>query len=282
MVAMLIGSRALEYWSTDFKCRDDADWDVICDETTAKLFEGRVDIHDINKINNRDIAVNYTTPYKIVYVQDVPMNLCNPLGLYILKRSHAWRERDFDKTITHLHTLLSSARLFMNAEDSRLLEERIKLTKAELGHRAPSLNKTNAAFFDDPVTKVYEHDWLHELAAYTDSPMYTKMKRNAEMAWCEKDMWEAFSLKEKLDCTAEEVYVIACERFQIPTNWDGRYKRSYMAALKKVCTTLTSGWFRDFAIDNYPQLVEKFDVNKFEDIKQKIEKGINDGSVRYN
>jgi hypothetical protein len=37
-----------------------------------------------------------------------------------------------------------------------------------------------------------------------------------------------------------------------------------------VCTTLCSGWFRDYAIDNYPQLVSVFNKQKFDKVLEKI------------
>ena len=49
----------------------------------------------------------------------------------------------------------------------------------------------------------------------------------------------------------------------------------YMKALKKVCTTLTSGWFRDFAIDHYPSVVRNFNKEKFNIVKAILEKEMN-------
>ena len=39
-------------------------------------------------------------------------------------------------------------------------------------------------------------------------------------------------------------------------------------ALEKVCTTLTSGWFRDFAIDNYPEIFNLCDTIKIDNIRK--------------
>ena len=119
-------------------------------------------------------------------------------------------------------------------------------------------------FFDDPVEKVYDHDFLHELYAYEDRPMFEKLKHKGEegQAWCAKDLWQQLSQLQKLQCVAEESYVIATERFMVPNGWNYPTKKAFYFALKKVCTTLTSGWFRDFAIDNFPQVFELFDASK--------------------
>src|SRR3954471_14591001 len=47
--------------------------------------------------------------------------------------------------------------------------------------------------------------------------------------------------------------VIALERYLIPMISKNQ-ETSYHSALVRICTTLTKGWFRQFAIDNYPRL----------------------------
>src|SRR2546423_7816333 len=46
---------------------------------------------------------------------------------------------------------------------------------------------------------------------------------------------------------------IALERYLIPMVSKNQ-ETSYQSALVRICTTLTKGWFRRFAIDNYPRL----------------------------
>ena len=88
-----------------------------------------------------------------------------------------------------------------------------------------------------------------------------------DQAWCEKDLWEGgLSDLQKRQCVAEECYVIATERFIVPAGLDYPLKLAYLKALKKVCTTLCSGWFRDYAIDNYPFIVDLFDENKMKEV----------------
>ena len=47
--------------------------------------------------------------------------------------------------------------------------------------------------------------------------------------------------------------VIALERYLIPMISKNQ-ETSYLLALNRIYTSLTKGWFRQFAIDNYPQL----------------------------
>lgn len=103
--------------------------------------------------------------------------------------------------------------------------------------------------------------------------MYKKLKKPTQMeqAWCEKDLWLALSVEERNMCVAEECYVIATERFLVLNDWGYSSKRAYFNALQKVCTTLTSGWFRDWAIDHYPEVVYLYDSEKFNKVKGSID-----------
>ena len=159
------------------------------------------------------------------------------------------------------------------------MQKRARLTKEKYPQAHPDLSKTNGEFFDDAVAKDFDHDWIHELVAFGKRPMYEKLKHRSktDLAWCEKDLWDKLTHEEKLKCVAEEAHVIACERFLIPTDWTHNYWGAYMRAVKKVCTTLCSGWFRDFAIDNYPQIVDKFDMAKMRLVKLETQRYVSEG-----
>lgn len=264
---LLIGSRALAFWYPELTkfINDDTDWDIIGDP--VEVPEGvRVEWHKPLHLNNEDIAACNTTRDQI----NSPFGsiaICHPLGLKVIKRSHLWRDWNWDKHITQYYrTPLHTVRLW--DLDEGMLKERIKLTKEAYPQGNPSLNQTNEDFFDDSVKKVYDHDWLHELVAYPDKPMYTRLKHDYSKAWCEKDLWEQLTDDQKNLCVAEETHVIACERFCIPSGWKHNHNHAYYKALKKVCTTLTSGWFRDWAIDHFPQVWELRNKETFDRVKE--------------
>ena len=259
---MLIGSRAIAHWNPEFKVRSDSDWDIIgrSYENTFYRYElgipdeDRIEWHDPNHLNNKDMIFTFETGDRVI----------SPDGLAIIYRSHLHRDWNWDAHITKYHKfILPLLKNALHLSDPILLE-RIKLTKKAYPQGNPKLNQTNEMFFDDPVKKVYDHDFLHELYAYEDRPMFEKLKRpeQFDLAWCTKDLWDKLSQTQKLQCVAEETYVIATERFMVPNNWNYPTKKAFYFALKKVCTTLTSGWFRDFAIDNFPQVFEMFEASK--------------------
>lgn len=269
---MLIGSRAIAHWNPEFKIRSNSDWDIIGTpdgEEYFRMFLGipnsdRIEWHDPDHLNNKDM-----TGY-------VSNHIISTYGLAIIYRSHLHRDWNWDAHITKYHKfILPLLENDLHLTDPTLLE-RIKLTKKAYPQGNPKLNQTNEMFFDDPVEKVYDHDFLHELYAYGDRPMFEKLKHEGEegKAWCAKDLWEQLSHLQRLQCVAEESYVIATERFMVPNDWNYPTKKAYYYALKKVCTTLTSGWFRDFAIDNFPQVFELFDASKMYLVQAHLESNI--------
>lgn len=275
----LTGSRALSLVNPDFEVDEKADWDILCESEDVKYFKGfeRVDVHSYDELNNRSMVQAFSSQhYKNVVVGGQELLVMSLVGQTIMKRSHLWRAYNFDKHITMYHKYLLPLYKKEYCDDGFLashqlhLDYRIALTKKVYPQGNPSLKQTNKDFFDDAVKKLYDHDWLHELVAYDKRPMYENLKKTDSMndAWCEKDLWECLLYQDKIKCVAEETHVIAIERFMIPNNWNHPEKLSYFKALNKVCTTLTSGWFRDFAIDNFPVVLNMFNLGKFNKVKQ--------------
>ena len=291
---LLIGSRALSYWFPEMKIKDSADFDVICNKppelsgnnieyfvkkdsrvTTHISTEAKIEWHDRWLLNNSELG-SYTTDSAFIEIQGIRYHVVAPIGLAIIKRSHLWRDLKWNKHITHYHKYLKEFEQYYTDYDRSLLTERTAMTMQRYPQGNPNLMQSKEDFFDDAVEKLYDHDYLHELYAHYDKPLYTKLLRQADLAWCEESKWQMLSHEDKLKCIQEEVYVIATERYLVRNNWKYPAKRAYMQALQKVCTTLCSGWFRDYSIDYYPELVHAFDESKVQKIKLVLthEKGV--------
>jgi hypothetical protein len=268
MYTVLIGSRALNFWYPERKIKETTDWDVI----SSGSHEG-CEVHNPEHLNNKDMT-GYRSSNTVALPDGSIAYVMSPLGLAIIKRSHLWRDLSFQKHITDYHksdlaSILQENLRFDIVQND--LKNRTELTKKEYPQGHPSLMKSVDAFFDDAVTKKYDHDFLHELFAYYDKPLYTRLQDNPELAYCKENLWYTLSYEDKLKCVAEETYVIAFERFiEKSPRWSFPKKLAYLKSLDKVCTTLTSGWFRDFAIDNYPQIVGLFDEEKIRLVEFKI------------
>jgi len=301
---MLIGSRAFDYYTTIGKAKQGSDWDFICEELLFDKLrkenpEKKLERHALGHLNNEELYFLYqdiappVTTYNFGEILIAP-----PALLYILKRSHAWRVRSFDKTMhyLHFHKLYYSDDSFEGMEyladfyhkdkletwEVEVLNRRTKLTMEAYPQRTPSLNKSVEEFFDDPVKKIFVHDWLHSLYAYEDKPMFTRLQPDSTQAWCAKDLWQQLSATQRTQCVAEEAYVIATERFLVPNNWNYPAKRAYFNSVRKICTTLCSGWFRDWAIDHYKEVLDLFDIEgKIGGVHSKIREAELEGTAQY-
>lgn len=132
----------------------------------------------------------------------------------------------------------------------------------------PKLNQNKMGFFGETPYEVFFHDSLHEAVAHPHPPAYTLMQ-NGEV-WCSKQKWTLLSEDNRLRCVIEEAAILALERSVIPALFlPGRSYRgavwAYTTALEKICTTITSGWFRDYALENYRDVVDKMPdyIDKF-------------------
>lgn len=265
MKPVLIGSRALQFWQPSLTLKESTDFDVI----SESHIDG-CEFHDAEFLNNRHMSNMYTSFASIELPDGSEANVMSMLGLAIIKRSHLWRSLNFDRHITFFHKFGLADSLYTfrdNLTVQNHLAERINLTREAFPQGNPSLMQTKQDFFDDYVTKKYDHDYLHELVAFYEKPLYTRLLRNTELVWCEKEKWDTLSHSDKVKCVAEETFVIAIERFMIPNAWKFPSKLAYMKSLNKVCTTLCSGWFRDFAIDFYSEVMLKYDNQVFDAVK---------------
>jgi hypothetical protein len=273
----------MDYWNGKCIYERNTDWDFICNKEDLSYLRDvlagqKVEGHFPEHLNNKAIYDYYTDAYEGADITAVSDKLdgwghffiAPPMALYVFKRSHAWRRRGFEKVISHLHLGgLAKQRILMEEHDKHLLEERTKLTLEAYPQRNPKLNQTVKDFFDDPVKKVVEHDWIHELYAFEEKPMFTRLQPDSTRAWCAKDLWLGLTDLQRTQCVAEESYVIATERFLVHSY---RYpkKLAFFKALEKVCTTLCSGWFRDWAIDYYPDVINLYSESKVERVLERI------------
>lgn len=274
---MIIGSYALNlhrefYNKPSIKFND---IDIICKESDLKNFDkdltfepnstsikfGNYELHNYDFLNNSDIY-NYYKSLNIS-LENKEFIVCSMSGLYILKRSHLHRTKDFDKHITHFHKYIKP-QIKLNRDDNAILTTRTKMTKKFFNDRTPSLTKDNDDFFDDDVSnRHFIHDDIHEVVAFFDRPIYTELKFEGEenKAFCQKDLWLNLPEDKKIKCVQEEALVLSLERFIIPSimnnkNKEFPHKLAYLNAVKKICTTTCGGYFRDFAIDNYPRIID--------------------------
>lgn len=185
--------------------------------------------------------------------------------LFSIKKSHRFIPRQWEKHIRDYHLLKQLVDKDVLPE---VTKQRVKETPK---HKTPSLQKTKDEFFQDDVSNhVFVHDDIHLVMAHREKPMYEYIKISPERVTCDKNKFFALSFHDQMRCVLEEAYVIALERAIIPMLFEGKKLATAETAMQwslmRICTTLTGGWFREFAVENYPAIWAVWDrqyVQKF-------------------
>jgi hypothetical protein len=195
--------------------------------------------------------------------------------LYTLKMSHRFLKNSphFQKTMRHIRNMRHPK---VNAKiiSERFLERR-EIETYDYSH--PNLNVSKGEFFNSNFDYVYDHDSIHEAIKLLDRPAYTFYMASEESEVnCSKDKFFAQERTIQLLGVLEETYVLALERSQIPTEFSVDSRVSFMLALEKVCTSITSGWFRAFAWENYDLIAKMYD----EAYVDKFKHALNNGTIK--
>jgi|SRR5579859_1446935 len=189
--------------------------------------------------------------------------------LYSIKRGHRHSPRGFEKHVRDYNLLRG---IFSEDVFPKVTALRYKETAERERLRTPSLNKTTKDFFDDKVSnRTFIHDQIHEVMAHYDRPMFERIKIDPDKVACSREKFETcLTYPERIMCVQEEAYVIALERAMIPMLFEGEKLSkpldAYKWAVMRICTTLCSGWFREFALENYSEIMRYYNpgyVNKF-------------------
>jgi hypothetical protein len=186
--------------------------------------------------------------------------------LLALKLSHRYLKNSphFIKTMRDIQALRKKCSVdwdgirvsTIQGELANWLEKREEATYT---YKHPKLNQKKKNFFDtDGVMYTYDHDAIHELVAIGERPAYLEYKPETEDVWCSWEMWDKCSLNVKLNGAFEEAMVLCIERWCVPNNWELDPYKGFLIALEKVCTSITSGWFREFCWEHYDMIKGKW------------------------
>lgn len=175
--------------------------------------------------------------------------------LYCLKMSHRYLRNSphFEKTRSDILTLRAAGATIPDN-----LKEWYKSRQAETyDYKHPSLKQGKTDFFADKFY-VYDHDTIHEAIALYGKPAYTRMKPDQDIVECSKDLFNQMDEKYRLATVYEEACVLALERHQIPNNFRHEPSQSFKIALQKCCTSIASGWWREYAWENYHLVLDLY------------------------
>jgi hypothetical protein len=78
----------------------------------------------------------------------------------------------------------------------------------------------------------------------------------------------------RLAGVVEEAAVLAVERSLVPHPGVWKPEYAWKFALAKVCSSITSGWFRQFAYENAPQVLKLYPQGYWEKFQKDCESGL--------
>lgn len=263
---ILIGSRALAWLFPQKKWRSTtSDEDYLIPTKDIDDFRSGVNQYrdmgwDATPISEEIFRTLYSRATEI----SENTRLISPIDLLTLKLSHLGWDLDWFKHHKDVLELISELResAIIKGELSDIIDRDLFKSlylwwdSINSGKRALSLNMSKEEFFDDAVEKVYDHDYLHELVAYPDPPLYSLCQRDGAEVSIDVKKFSKFSHDKKVRMFREEATVISIERWLVNPNMKmiPTWEWSYGQALKKLCTTLTKGWATRFCILNIESL----------------------------
>lgn len=199
-----------------------------------------------------------------------------PEVVLMMKLSHRYK-----KDSVHFHKtrldILALRKQGVKLDDylSKVLVERQRLMNPS-GYK---LNVNKKDFFTDNVPYVVDHDTdLHIPLAHLEQPAYRYYMKDGAEVFCDKEKFFALPEEYRLYGVLEETYVLACERALIPHGTDP--KKAFDIALEKVATSVTSGWFREYAWENYDKIQSMYNPKYFKPVVEHITKKYGEDFVR--
>lgn len=243
-----------------------------------------------DKIVEIELAPYGSTGYRLLRIEGATeytdKTVASPEALFLLKMSHRYLKNSphFEKTMNDINFLRNKLSIWSvesfytpspasSEYDYYFWYKDRERETLDYGH--PKLNQSKKDFFqNDGLTYVYDHDSIHQsVAGPYYQPAYLLFKEPGEEVKCSKELFYDLSEHNRLRAVYEESVVLALERSQIPYKGTADPHKSFVTALQKVCTSITSGWFREFAWENYYTVKNMYNKNYVKNFWEDVEKG---------
>lgn len=289
---ILIGSRALLIQAPQFLNRVPKDFDFIATRQEALDFISKYSL-PYTENDGKIIANEISLPCEFELIKEGgsnelfeklvaadPETIKTEFGLvpgvnllFTLKASHRYLKNSphFWKTARDYHVLKASG-----AEILPLYREFFSKREEETyWYKHPKLNVKKAEFFvGDQVEYRWDHDSIHESMKHLERPIYTLFQKDGAQVACDKNKFFALPEQWRLYSVLEESYVLALERSQVPYPGKLSPRQSFLMALSKVCSSITSGWWREYAYEHIFEAVQAYDDTYLDRFNQAIQTGV--------
>jgi hypothetical protein len=178
--------------------------------------------------------------------------------LYTVKVSHTYWELKNGSWDKHVADLM-----FLKRNGAKLDLELHKLLYpvwVQLhGKKQMNLAQSAGDFFDDAVTRIYDHDSIHDSVAYGDRPLYEAILKDGETVDIDPAKMWSMPFENQVMLFREEIAATALERWMIPTKYKFSPGLAWKLALKKTITSLTRGKSARFIVNNIENFIKPHD-----------------------
>lgn len=277
---LIIGSTAInEYYEPSRPINHESDLDLMIkrEECDRLIFSWTKLYPDMKIVSFTDDYVHIQNAYDYINVEiyighsnnstEQLINYCQADGgvvvaglnvLYAIKMSHRYL-RNSPHFLKTYRDIMKMRKLGANMDDP-VLHEIFKLREKETyNYKHPVLDQDKAGFFSgDGINYIYDHDTIHEAVMIGDKPAYTNYIVEGADVMTSKEKFFAQNDYIKLLGVYEETCVLALERSQIPNEFSLDPRQSFVTALVKVCSSITSGWFREYAWENFDTVISMY------------------------
>jgi hypothetical protein len=286
---LLIGSAALKWHHPDHRPPMDVDFIAWPYEVSSFFTINRDKILSSQTLHGGAKCVIYFTDVKVelevaqlgssnelllqrgyqvnAFLYGMQVSVADVVTLLTIKKSHMTKPINWWKHITDYEILKCLAGKEIPESHKKIYDLRVLETDTRMPSTKPYLDISNDEFFkksQETVGRVFNHDDLHRLTKFYAIPLFDHVKIDKNKASCSRGLFEALSHTDQIKCVQEEAFVIALERIIIPDLQAERTPeplKAYKWAIERISTTLTSGWFREFSIENALEIlnIEKLD-----------------------
>lgn len=285
---LIIGSRALALVAPLLLDREPEDWDFICTLDEAQRWTGEhmpgaeLELVRPGKFvaKGNDMIAEFEVPAvgssgELLLAKpwaESPFGFVPDLDtLYTLKLSHRFLKNSphFWKTAVDARRMKrAGAKVF----DEAWLKQRERETYTYKHPKLMGVSKTD--FFDAAhgVQYTYDHDSIHRAVALDGAPAYTRFQVGEVQ--CDKAKFFECSEQTRLNSVIEETCVLAIERSLVPFPGKLSPRQAWLFSLSKVCSSITSGWWRTWAWDHMFEAIAQYPADYFDRFNAGLGTGI--------
>jgi len=300
---LLIGSRAMSLRLGSAMFRPCVDFDFVCtkaefdswlDKNRSKVGEAEVyELPEHNKwivkgpgaICEFDIVQPGSSNELLASMVndewlDTPFGSVPPINaLFAIKDAHKFKKfhldnRNFWKTFQDWNVMKHMGCVI---RDEYKAFHQLREKESYAAQKHPKLNVSKDNFFSDnglESTMIYDHDSVHCSAAPDGIPAYTKYMRVDQPVLCDKDKFFSLPREVQLAGVVQEAVVLAIERSKVPFGDTMSDRQAWLFALSKICSSITSGWFRKFSYDHIPDVIKLYPANYWTKFQDDVENGL--------